>query len=386
MIAIGSGLSTTEGTRQAAVEAAMEARSGLGGLDPTLCLVFASPHHATRAEEVVDAVHDAASPPALVGCVGEAILGGSREIEAEPAVSVWMASLPSVVETFQMEFVPSAGGGAFTGWPNRGRTFLLFCDPFSFPADSLLRSLNQTVPDVVVVGGMASGGSAPGETRLFVDRRVTRSGAVGVKLPERVEVRTLVSQGCRPIGKPLAVTKAESNVVFELAGRPAIRQIEEMYRSLSPEDQALVSRGLHIGRVIDEYRAEYGTGDFLIRGVIGADPESGAIALGDTVEVGETIQFHVRDAATADEDLRKLLASVEEPQPAGALLFTCNGRGSRLFSVSDHDAALVSKELGGSPLAGFFAAGELGPVGGRNFLHGFTASMALFYEPPDDRV
>ena len=218
----------------------------------------------------------------------------------------------------------------------------------------------------------------PGDTRLFLDDRVVDTGAVGARLPG-IRIRALVSQGCRPIGNVYTVTRAEENVIHELGGRPPLQRLQELVETLRPEDRELVGRGLHVGRVIDEYKAELERGDFLIRAVIGVDPQSGALAVGDGIEVGETIQFHVRDAATADEDLRTLLEREAEP-PAGALLFTCNGRGSRLFSVPDHDASLVSKMLGGLPLAGFNCAGEIGPVGGKNFLHGFTASIALFVD------
>jgi small ligand-binding sensory domain FIST len=223
------------------------------------------------------------------------------------------------------------------------------------------------------MGGMASGGIEPGDTRLFLDDRVVETGAVGARVPG-IRIRALVSQGCRAIGNVYAVTRAEGNVIHELGGRPPLQRLQELVETLPPGDRELVGRGLNVGRVIDEYKAELERGDFLIRGVLGVDPQSGALAVGDKIEVGETIQFHVRDAATADEDLRTLLEREAEPA-AGALLFTCNGRGSRLFSVPNHDASLVSEKLGGLPLAGFNCAGEIGPVGGKNFLHGFTASI-----------
>ena len=233
------------------------------------------------------------------------------------------------------------------------------------------------------MGGMASGAAEAGETILFHDRTIHRDGAVGARLPRAVPVRTLVSQGCRPIGQPLVVTRAERNLLQELGGRPALERLRETVGALPPPDQELVSHGLHVGRVIDEYKSEHGLGDFLIRGVIGADPGTGAIAVGDHLEVGQTLRFQVRDAATADEELRSLLEQEVAHLPgraAGALLFTCNGRGSRMFGVPDHDAKLVSSFLGGAPLAGFFCAGELGPVGGKNFVHGFTASLAVFVD------
>jgi small ligand-binding sensory domain FIST len=388
----GAGLSTSSDTHAAAVTAALEARQGLDGEPVSLALVFASPHHASGAERVLEGVYEAVSPQHLLGCVGEAVVGGSREVEGDPAVSVWLGALPAEVETFHLQFVRTASGGVLTGWrfepPETGSTavHVVICDPFTFPADHLLQHLNDNVPGALVVGGMASGATEPGQTVLFRDREVLGDGAVGVRFPERVAVRTLVSQGCRPIGQDLVVTRAEENVLFEVGGRPPLERLRETVSALSPPDRELVSHGLHVGRVIDEYKTEHGQGDFLIRGVMGADPQSGAVAIGDRIDVGETVRFHVRDAATADEELRSLLEQVASELPggraAGALLFTCNGRGSRMFSEADHDARLVTRALGGPPTAGFFCAGELGPVGGQNFLHGFTASLAVFLDEP----
>ncbi|MGH2725214.1 MAG: FIST signal transduction protein [Actinomycetota bacterium] len=382
MLSTGAGLSTATDARQAAVEAAMAARAGLTA-PPSLALVFASPHHTDRAGDVLDAVHEAAGPGTVLGCVGEAVVGEAREVEEAPAVSVWLGSFTGDPEPFAMDVVETDQGIGLAGWPpdGEGRGHILLCDPFTFPVDLVLGYVNGNVPGAVVVGGMASGGGAPGETRLFLGREVRNRGAVGIRVPPGVRVRTVVSQGCRPVGEAYTVTRSEGNVIHELAGRPPLERVRELATSLPDRDRTLLSRGLHIGRVIDEYKPRWDRGDFLIRGVIGADAESGAIAVGDAIPVGETVRFHVRDAASADEDLRALLAGVGPP-PAGALLFTCNGRGSRLFGEPDHDAALVSSELGGLPLAGFFCAGELGPVGGKNFLHGFTASLALLDEEP----
>jgi small ligand-binding sensory domain FIST len=372
------------------MEAALSARRGLDGRSADLAVVFASLHHAPAADQVLEAVHEAASPASLIGCVGEAVLGGPREVESEPAISVLLGAFPGRAETFHMEFVSTESGGAFGGWrfeapepDGRVPVHLMICDPFTFPADLLLQHLNDAVPGALVVGGNASGGAQAGETILFRDHQIHSDGAVGARLEGSIGVRTLVSQGCRPIGDAFVVTKAEQNVVFELAGRPPLERLRETVNALPPPDRELVSQGLHVGRAIDEYKTEHGTGDFLIRGVLGADPNTGALAVGDHLEVGQTIRFHVRDAATADEELRTLLeqtVSEQRGRPSGALLFTCNGRGSRLFPTPDHDARLVSSYLGGVPLAGFFCAGELGPVGGKNFLHGFTASLAVFLD------
>jgi len=392
---VGAGLSMLGEPRAAASEATRAAMSGLGGERADLAVVFASPHHADGAQDLLGEIHELADPAGLIGCVGEAVVGGPREVEREPAVSVWLGALPGGAETFHMEFLRTNSGGAFAGWrieeavedPPGG--LLLVCDPFSFPVDLLLDHLNERLPGTPVVGGMASGASAPGGTLLFHDRSVVREGAVGARLPGAVVLKTLVSQGCRPIGRSFVVTRAKENVVFELAGRSPLERLRETVDALPSPDRELLQRGLHLGRVIDEYKAEYGLGDFLIRGVMGADPDNGAIAVGDNLEVGQTVQFHVRDAATADEELRSLLQQEVaglRGRPAGALLFTCNGRGSRLFPEPDHDAAMVASFLGGVPTAGFFCAGELGPVGGKNFLHGFTASLAVFVDSPGPAV
>ena len=297
----GAGLSTLADTETAAAAAAGSALAALDGDRPDLAVVFASPHHAARAEGLLEAIHDIASPSALIGCVAESVIGGDREVEGEPGVSVWLGIFPEGAETFHMEFVRTASGGAFAGWrfarPGMGdasAVHLMIGDPFDFPVDLLLQHLNRDLPGATVIGGMAGGAAEPGGTVLFHDRAIHHHGAVGARLPGAVAVRTLVSQGCRPIGRSYVITKAEGNVVRELAGRPPLERLRETVAELAPPDQELVTRGLHVGRVIDEYRAEHGLGDFLIRGLVGADPSSGAIAVGDAVEVGQTVRFHVR--------------------------------------------------------------------------------------------
>jgi small ligand-binding sensory domain FIST len=381
-VRIGAALSTDPDPATATSEAVERARSRLGRADASLAVLVTSRHHGPSANVASALVRERAGAEHVIGCVAETVVGGNREIEERPAVAVWLASLPEPVETFHMRYVGvSEGGGVLGGYRFEEAgpgPYVLIGDPFSFPTDVLLGHVNERVPGTVLVGGMASGGTGPGETRMFLDDRVVDEGAVGARLPG-VRIRTLVSQGCRPIGNAYTVTKAEGNVVYELGGRSPLERLQELVSALSPQDRELLGRGLHVGRVIDEYQAEPGRGDFLVRAVVGLDAQTGAMAIGDAIEVGETIRFHVRDAATADEDLRTLLERETEPA-AGALLFTCNGRGSRLFSVPDHDASLVSDKLGDAPLAGFNCAGEIGPVGGKNFLHGFTASVALFVD------
>jgi small ligand-binding sensory domain FIST len=229
---------------------------------------------------------------------------------------------------------------------------------------------------------MASGARGPGGSRLALDDAVVTSGAVGALIGPGVDARAVVSQGCRPIGRPYVVTEGSGNIIRTLAGRPALSRLDEVAGELTPEEiRAVNSGGLHLGRVVDEHKADFGPGDFLVRQVLGGDREAGAIAVNDEVTVGTTVQFHVRDAIAAHDDLDALLAEATDATPPdAALLFTCNGRGEHLFGVPDHDAGLVGDRLGPLPVTGFFAAGELGPVAGHNHLHSYTASILLLTE------
>jgi small ligand-binding sensory domain FIST len=380
----GGALVLTADPGAAARRAVAQARDALGDTSPSLAVLFASAHFLDSADTLLAAIAEQAGPLPLIGCVAEAVAGGAREVESEPAISLWLGAGLGPVETFAMEFIRTPSGGAYAGYrfpQDAAGVHLMICDPFTFPADGLLTHLNEQRPGAVVMGGLASAALRSRQSQLFLDDRVLSSGAVGVHLPH-AEIRPLVAQGCRPVGDAYIITGAQGNVIHELGGRPPLTRLQEMAAALPGRDQELLAQGVLLGVVIDEYRAEPGQGDFLIRGLIGADPDSGAIAVGDQIQVGQTVQFHVRDAASADADLRRALeresAALGGRRPAGALLFTCNGRGSRMFSAPDHDAGLIATMLGDIPMAGFFCAGELGPVGGQNFLHTFTASIALF--------
>jgi small ligand-binding sensory domain FIST len=257
---------------------------------------------------------------------------------------------------------------------------ILLADPFSTPAMHLIPAINEALPRVPVIGGMASGASDAGENRLFLGEQILSDGAVGVVIGGQVRVDCIVSQGCRPIGDRWVITKARQNIIQDLGQRPAMTAIQSTAQQVSHEDRNLLEEhGILLGRVINEYKERFGRGDFLIRNIIGADPDAGYIAVSDFVRVGQTVQFHVRDARTAEEDLKLLLESEKlDAQAAGALLFTCNGRGSRLFEEPNFESTIIRQALGDVPLAGFFAAGEIGPIAGENFIHGFTASLVLF--------
>ena len=375
-----------------ALQEVCAAVAGKGVDRPDLALAFFSPHHAAAAETLAAGLRERLHPRVLLGCVGETIIGNDREVEDGPALSLWLAKWAGGVEVepFHLRLERTSEGASLLGWPDGVDTadpataaMLVLGDPFSFPTDFFLARVNEDYKGLRVLGGMASGIAGRGDCRLLSNDGIHDGGAVGVLLRGALGLRAVVSQGCRPIGRHMVITKANDDIIFELGGRPPLEQLEELWQSLSPRDQQLFQQGLHIGRVLSEFQGDFQRGDFLVRNVRHLDRQTGALVITDRVRVGQTVQFHVRDADTADEDLHALLrldVSAHERRPAGALLFSCNGRGSRMFSEESHDARAVSKEMGPIPVAGFFAMGELGPVGGQNFIHGFTASVALFEE------
>jgi small ligand-binding sensory domain FIST len=355
-----------------------------GAAGPDLAMLFVTPPHRNGLVAAATAVRAALHPKTLIGCAAESVVGGKREVERAPAVSLW-AGNTGPATAFHLTAVPTPDGLMIRGLPtipDDASAIVLLADPFTFPTDVFLRRMQDERPGLPLVGGMALTSQRPGENRLVLDDRVVSTGAVGVVLGPSVKVTTVVSQGCRPVGTPLVVTRAEGSVVYELAGKPALERLGELAEAMPEEERTMLYRGVHFGRVIDEHKVDFARGDFLIRSVMGGDPESGAIQIGDEVEVGSTAQFQVRDAESADEDLRQL---VQGQTADGALLFTCNGRGTNLFGTShpDHDATVVTEGLGGAPVAGMFCAGEIGPVGGQNFLHGFTASVVLLSHAGD---
>lgn len=379
--AFGVGLATGSDTARVAAEAVAQAAAGVGAGATDLVVVFASPEVLEDAGVVVDEIRRRLDPGLLIGSSTEAVIAGGREIEDAPGLAVWAARLPGArLRGLRLDADAPAGmPDAFDD--ARGAPTILLADPFTFPVDALLADLNGRRPVPSVLGALASGGRRPGEHTLLLDDRVLVDGAVGVVL-EDADVITAVSQGCAPIGPEMVITAAShGGHVEELASRPAGAKLEEVVADLDEDERRMAARGLLAGLVIDENRPDYRRGDFLVRGIHGVDAATGAIVVGERVRVGQTMRFHVRDAASAGDDLREALVAARGAGPiGGALLFACNGRGRRMFGVPDHDAATLRDELGAPAVAGMFANGELGPVGGQNFLHGFTATMALFPE------
>ncbi len=380
-VRIGCGLSTAAGGRSSAIDAAQAAVAGLGGHRVDLAVVFASGAHLAAPETTLEGVREAIDPAALIGCGASGVLGEEREIEEDTAVVVWVAALGTAgsVETFHA----TSSDAGFDGIPSivGASGLIILPDPYSFATDRLLPRLHAEAPGVPVLGGLASGRTFDGTGALFLDETVLESGMVGARLVG-VEMLPCVSQGAAPLGPELTITRAEGHVIHELAGQPALAKLREIFLELDERERGLVDGGLLLGLVIDAGKPEYVQGDFLVRGLLGGDPEAGSISVGAEVQTGQVVRLHARDAPSADRDLRDALrlrrTAMGGREPAGALMFTCNGRGKGMFGIPDHDAETLATELGSVPAAGFFAAGEIGPVGGQSFLHGFTATIAVF--------
>jgi len=363
----------------------------LGPNKVDLSFVFFSTHYGERAEELVRLLWDAMNPEVMLGCMGEGVITPTDEYEGNAVVTVWAGSLPDV-RMIPMHLTFSEDNGHYTreGWPpdlhatTERPTFLLFADPFSTPIESVFSEIEECCPGAPAIGGVASGGSDLGENRMVYNGTIVTEGMTGVALWGPVAVRTLVSQGCKPIGERYVVTKAERNIIYELGGSPTLHRLQATLDKLGADGGRQAARALQVGIAFDEQRERLDQGDFLIRGLIGADQRSGGVAISDIVEEGQTVQFHLRDPKAASEELRLMLAKdqVEFPNktPKGALIFSCNGRGRQFFAEPHHDVRAVQKRAEDLPIAGFFAAGEIGPVGGKNFIHGYTASVALFAE------
>jgi small ligand-binding sensory domain FIST len=313
------------------------------------------------------------------------VIGAEHEVEDGPALTAIAARLPGV-EVKPFVLIPSAWGEGITDplefarhtpGADRSELVVLFGDPFSLDAERVLGAFNAHAPGVRVVGGMASAGPRPYANALVLNDWVAHEGGVGIALRGALRVDVVVSQGCRPIGPPLRVTRAQRNLILELDGQPALERAEQVLRELPEKEREVLRDGLYVGRPARGDAS--GRGDYLIRNLLGADRDRGALAVADLVAEKEHIRLHVRDAGTAIEDLELLLAPQEfDARAEGALLFSCNGRGKSFFGRPDRDIATLQAALGGSvPTAGFFCAGEFGPVGEKNFLHGHTVSIAV---------
>jgi small ligand-binding sensory domain FIST len=371
-------------------------RQELGTNEVSLGLVFMSPRFFSHAHQMLEILQVHGRIPLLVGCSSQGLICGARELEQDTGLSLGLYSLPGAdLKAFHLtqEQVEEAAGAGYwrmeTGIePERTNGWLMFIDPFHFDSESWLKGWNEAYAPLPVLGGLASGDFNEQLTQVYLNGQVFEEGAIALSVGGEVGLLGMISQGCTPIGDTWTLTKVERNIIHEIGNRPAYEVLAETFEKLAPEEQRKARGNLFIGLVMNEYLDEFHRGDFLVRNLLGADPNSGSIAVGALPRQGQTVQFQRRSAAAATEDLEALLQRTRERlQQApvyGGCLCCCNGRGQGLFGKPNHDAELVQQRLGPMGLAGFFCNGELGPVGERNFLHGYTASLALFVKKTAD--
>ena len=390
---IQSGASLERTLRQAA----RDVKAHLHTDKADLGLLFLSAAYRAEAVDLWPVLKEELQIKHLLGCTGGGIIGAGKEVEDRPAISLTAAVLPDVeIVPFHVtqEQLPDADAGPKT-WrelvhsnPEKQPSFLVLSDPFSIDSDALVAGLDFAFPQAVKVGGLISGGTNPNEHLLLLDQKILSKGAVGVALSGDIFVEAVVAQGCRPVGKPLTITESDENILMGVDGKPPLVYVQEMYEQASLRDKELMQSSLFLGLLMDPFMNNPKQGDFLVRNIIGLDQNRGLMAIGAPLRAGQTVQFHLRDATTSHDDLQLMLSNSQSakmktmaagnPAAAGAMLFSCLGRGKRLYGESDHDSSLFKSVVGDIPVGGFFCNGEIGPVGGKTYLHGYTSSIAVF--------
>jgi len=372
-----AGVSTSQDPAVAIGEAVGTVMQQLANSRVDLAVLFVSGTHVAEMADLVDVVRTVLGPSTLIAASAGGLVGGGEEIEGRAAVSLW-AGRTGPVKSARLERLDVGTSSLVVGVPVDllpGSTVLLLADPATFPVDGLIEQLPG---GVALVGGLVSRPALPAggaDVRLWLDGSEYDDGGVAVVFPPGV-AKPVVSQGCRPVGSPWVVTAADGNLIHELGGRPAHERLQEMIAALSSADRKAASRGLHIGLVANEQQENFEQGDFLIRSVMGVDRSSQGLAVGALAEVGQVVQFQVRDPASATAELK---AVISEAETGGALAFTCSGRGSGFFEMDDHDAGIIADHVSGG-VSGMFCSAELGPIGARNAVHGFTATVVTFSE------
>lgn len=390
-----SAVSDSASFTEAVNQASEQILANLDGRSPDLAVVFISSHHRPSYFTAPEVLSEALGAKVLIGCSAAGVIGGGQEVERRPGIAISAAILPGVdLSPFHLnqdelpspDAPPEAWHELLGLQPAECPAIMLLPDPFTLRSDHLLAGLDFAYPSAVKIGGLASGGGQPGANTLFINGKSVRSGAVGVAFSGDLAVETVVAQGCRPIGEPLVVTDSEINVISKLGDRTPIEVLRELFEAAETREKRLIRRSLQIGIIMDRLAQDSSEGEFLIRNVLGADADDGTLAVGELVQEGQVVQFFVRDAQAADEDLRMMLEEYidnldDDDVPASALLFSCLGRGQYLYGSPDHDTTMFTDMVADIPIAGFFSNGEIGPIGDQTFLHGYSASFALFSQP-----
>lgn len=379
-----SRLVLTEFSEAAVQEAARLTRAELDA-EVTCAIVFFTPDYAEHLEDFLELVRVYGQAPSLIGCTGGSLIGTRVEAEDRSGFSLLLLHLPETrleVFEFSQADVEASSGPAFWQMETGANSddvdaWIVLANPYRLDGARWLAEWNVAFPGVPTLGGLASG--SDGAAILCRDGRAIAGDGLALGLRGGVAVRTIVSQGCRPIGEPLTITGARQNLLITLGSKPAYTVLNDVFNRLSDHDKARARGNLFAGLAMSEYVHDYKRGDFLIRHILAADPDVGAVEVAANLRVGQTLQYQLRDRDSADEDLRELChtADAEGTRPFASFLFACNGRGRGLFAAPNHDAGVLADVLGAHPSAGFFCSGEIGPVGNRNHLHGYTASIAL---------
>ena len=384
-----SAISESENVEEAVSECAESIKSIVGN-SPDLVFVFPSFNFSGQFKDISNALSQHFENSVIMGCSGNGVIGAGREVEHTPGFAMCAAELPEVeITPFHISDsdLPD-GDDPPNKWENvlgvsreSHPNFVLLADPFSVRGENLLMGMDYAYPDCKIVGGLASGGTQPGSNALYLNNITYDHGIAGVALSGNIEINTIVAQGCKPIGSLSRITKCERNILQELDGRSPFDILGETYNDLNEADQKLFQNSLFLGVVMDPFESSPGIGDFLIRNIVGANPDAGQLAVGQMLREGQLVQFHLRDAQTSTENLSNMLDEYQSTSfgpETGALMFSCLGRGKYLYEEPDHDTDLFREKIGDLPLTGFFCNGEIGPVSGSTFLHGYTSSFGIF--------
>ncbi len=384
----------TDNSLRAAVEHAAETVFlGLGRQEPDLAVVFVSAQHAAHFDALPALLQREFENVFIFGCCGSGVIGGGREIEDRPAISITGAVLPGVrlkgthLDAAQVPPVYAearAWEDALRITASQQPSFLMLADPFSFEAETYIKGMDRIYPLAPKIGGLASGARAVGGTALYLGNQVYHSGCITLALTGNIDIDMVVSQGCRPIGDPMFVTSAHENLVRELDGRSPRDLLSDLFERLPASDRDLFSQSLHMGMAMRTEASEFSSGDFLVRGILGMDPQTGALWVSANVPSNSVVQFHLRDAATSAMDLERALTTYKASHlvapDAGVLMFSCHGRGIELYGQADHDSNAFRRLVADLPIGGFFCDGEIGPIHNATFLHGYTTAFAVLQE------
>lgn len=358
---------------------------------PDLSLLFVTPHFSEQYAEILEQIQKELAPRHLIGCSAGGVIAGGLEAEDQSAIGLMTGSLPGVeITAFSLEAdrlpdmdAPPKAWAELIGIADRGGRpqFILLADPFSFNPEEMTRGIDYAFPGACTLGGLASGATRPLQNALFLDRQCHRSGAVGLALRGNIVMDPIVAQGCRPIGKQFKITGCEQNLLLTLDGKTAVEALEELVDSLSERDQELARHSLFLGILNNPLKIDASKRDYLVRNLVGMDVRRGILAIGAMLRPGQSVQFHLRDRDASAEDLgevlRRYASSIPKPPPAGVLLFSCVGRGQHLYGVPNHDSQVFQRTVGTLPIGGFFCNGEIGPVEGATYLHGYTSCFGV---------